>query len=93
MSLVHPQRESLGSCNSARRLILICCNLFHEIPPHSFISSSSPGWPSQLLLQQYPGPFVGLDKKSRYDVMTAFLSTKFLLKRKKNREPYRIVLG
>ena len=56
-------------------------------------SHSFPNQPSQLLLQQYPGQFVGLDKKSRYNVMTAFLSTKFLLKRKKNREPYRIVLG
>ena len=56
-------------------------------PSHSFQSK-----PSQLFLQQYPGPFVGLDKKSRYNVMTAFFLQNFSLNAKR-REPYRIVLS
>lgn len=87
------QKNLYELVKALRRLILIYCNPFHEIPPHSFSpihhlvgfepSHSFPNQPSQLLLQQYPGPFVGLDKKSRYDVTTVFFLQNFSLNAKK----------
>ena len=55
-------------------------------------SNSFPNQLSNLLLQQYPVPFIGLDKKSRYSVTIAFFLHNSSLNAKKQ-EPYKIVLA